>query len=149
MHVLRAEKGYIIVGQDTDGSVTPSTWNGCDGRQDQGLPRQAFAFSQRHCAADRKQFVGLFTEDPQIVLTEGRRVSPVARRQSRHPMAGHVTSTTPARPLAGFDRAGAHQGRSRPMGERVQVAMRDGRTVTAIANPVFFDPHRSVKMATT
>jgi sarcosine oxidase subunit alpha len=23
MHVLRAEKGYIIVGQDTDGSVTP------------------------------------------------------------------------------------------------------------------------------
>ena len=23
MHVLRAEKGYVIVGQDTDGSVTP------------------------------------------------------------------------------------------------------------------------------
>ena len=23
MHVLRAEKGYIIVGQDTDGTVTP------------------------------------------------------------------------------------------------------------------------------
>ena len=30
MHVLRAEKGYIIVGQDTDGTVTPDdaglTW---------------------------------------------------------------------------------------------------------------------------
>ena len=24
MHVLRAEKGFIIVGQDTDGSVTPA-----------------------------------------------------------------------------------------------------------------------------
>ena len=23
MHVLRAEKGFVIVGQDTDGSVTP------------------------------------------------------------------------------------------------------------------------------
>ena len=23
MHVLRAEKGYIIVGQETDGTVTP------------------------------------------------------------------------------------------------------------------------------
>ena len=23
MHVLRAEKGYIIVGQDTDGTLTP------------------------------------------------------------------------------------------------------------------------------
>ena len=27
MHVLRAEKGYIIVGQDTDGSVTPQDMN--------------------------------------------------------------------------------------------------------------------------
>ena len=24
MHVMRAEKGYIIVGQDTDGTVTPA-----------------------------------------------------------------------------------------------------------------------------
>jgi Glycine cleavage system T protein (aminomethyltransferase) len=30
MHVLRAEKGYVIVGQDTDGSVTPHDlgWTG-------------------------------------------------------------------------------------------------------------------------
>ena len=27
MHVLRAEKGFIIVGQDTDGSVTPDDLN--------------------------------------------------------------------------------------------------------------------------
>ena len=26
MHVLRAEKGYVIVGQETDGTVTPATW---------------------------------------------------------------------------------------------------------------------------
>lgn len=26
MHVLRAEKGYPIIGQDTDGTVTPRTW---------------------------------------------------------------------------------------------------------------------------
>ena len=36
MHILRAEKGYIIVGQDTDGTVTPddaSAWLG--GRQEE------------------------------------------------------------------------------------------------------------------
>ena len=27
MHVLRAEKGFIIVGQDTDGSMTPADMN--------------------------------------------------------------------------------------------------------------------------
>jgi len=30
MHVLRAEKGYIIVGQDTDGTVTPHVVNWLD-----------------------------------------------------------------------------------------------------------------------
>ena len=39
MHVLRAEKGYVIVGQDTDGSVTPAgSGHGLDLRQAQGLP---------------------------------------------------------------------------------------------------------------
>ncbi len=31
MHVLRAEKGYIIVGQDTDGTVTPDDAGLCLG----------------------------------------------------------------------------------------------------------------------
>ncbi len=47
MHVLRAEKGYIIVGQDTDGTVTPDDAGLQLGdRQDQGgLRRQALAWS--------------------------------------------------------------------------------------------------------
>ena len=36
MHVLRAEKGFIIVGQDTDGTVTPG-----DARLGWHLPDQA------------------------------------------------------------------------------------------------------------
>ncbi len=49
MHVLRAEKGYIIVGQDTDGTVTPDdaglSW--AIGKKKAGLRRQAFAFAPR------------------------------------------------------------------------------------------------------
>src|SRR6185503_5187701 len=66
MHVLRAEKGYIIVGQDTDGSVTPhdlgmhalvANTKDCIGKR--SLSRSDTA------QPDRKQFVGLLTEDPQ------------------------------------------------------------------------------------
>jgi sarcosine oxidase subunit alpha len=45
MHVLRAEKGYIIVGQDTDGTVTPDdvglAW--AIGKGQSGLRRQTLA----------------------------------------------------------------------------------------------------------
>ena len=42
MHVLRAEKGFIITGQDTDGTVTPDDLGlGEDGEPAQGLHRQA------------------------------------------------------------------------------------------------------------
>ncbi len=58
MHVLRAEKGYIIVGQDTDGSMTPDrSGPGCHGGQDQGLPGQAILDALRHGAA-RPQTTG-------------------------------------------------------------------------------------------
>ena len=50
MHVLRAEKGYIIVGQDTDGTLTPDdaglTW--AIGKAEARLRRQALARPPRH-----------------------------------------------------------------------------------------------------
>ena len=50
MHVLRAEKGYIIVGQDTDGTLTPDDAGlGLGDRQGQArLRRQALARPPRH-----------------------------------------------------------------------------------------------------
>ena len=52
MHVLRAEKGYIIVGQETDGTVIPADL-GLDwtiGTHQAGLRRQALADAARHAA---------------------------------------------------------------------------------------------------
>ncbi|GAA3148583.1 2Fe-2S iron-sulfur cluster-binding protein [Streptomyces echinatus] len=49
MHVLRAEKGYIIVGQDTDGTVTPQDASMSWGRLEaEGLHRQAVPLPCRH-----------------------------------------------------------------------------------------------------
>src|SRR3546814_12729895 len=73
MHVLRAEKGYIIVGQDTDGTVTPDdaglSWAVGKKKTDfvgiRGMKRPDLL------AKDRKQLVGLKTKDPKTVLDEG------------------------------------------------------------------------------
>ena len=96
MHVLRAEKGFIIVGQETDGTATPDDvglgWAIGKAKRDfvgkRSLQRPDMS------AADRKQLVGLFTADPQVVLE--RRVADHGRVQDNtapvRPI-GHVTSS--------------------------------------------------------
>ena len=61
MHVLRAEKGYIIVGQETDGTVTPydAGLGWAIGRNKADfVGKRALARPAMH-AADRRQLVGL------------------------------------------------------------------------------------------
>src|SRR3712207_9220690 len=86
MHVLRAEKGYPIVGQDTDGTVTP---------QDAGMEwivskTKDFvgkrSFSRPDTArTDRKHLVGLLPGDAATRLPEGTQLVaadvPLAERQ--------------------------------------------------------------------
>jgi len=93
MHVLRAEKGYVIVGQDTDGTVTPV---------DLGMQwiigkTKPFSFIgerslQREdiLRKDRKQLVGLLTQDPSIVLKEGAQL---IQSLDSSMSEGHVTSS--------------------------------------------------------
>jgi sarcosine oxidase subunit alpha len=75
MHVLRAEKGFIIVGQDTDGTLTPY-----DAGLDWAVGKKKPDFVGKRSLArpdivapGRKQLVGLLTDDPNEVLEKGRR----------------------------------------------------------------------------
>jgi sarcosine oxidase subunit alpha len=69
MHVLRAEKAFIVVGQDTDGSVTP-----LDLSKAAMVSRTKVCLGMRSLSrsdalrSDRKQLVGLMTDDPRFVL---------------------------------------------------------------------------------
>ncbi|GIX14012.1 MAG: hypothetical protein KatS3mg118_1971 [Paracoccaceae bacterium] len=95
MHVLRAEKGYIIVGQDTDGTVTPlDAGHGLGDRPRQArLRRQARRWrAPTSSAPGRKQLVGLLTEDPEVVLTEGAQIVADPDQPIPMRMIGHVTS---------------------------------------------------------
>ncbi|MFM7785001.1 MAG: glycine cleavage T C-terminal barrel domain-containing protein [Gammaproteobacteria bacterium] len=142
MHVLRADKGFIIVGQDTDGSMTP---------EDMGMPwivgkRQDFigwrSLQREHCRDEqRKHFVGLLTEDPALVIPEGAQLLADPSNTIPATMIGHVSSSY-ASPAAGRSIALAlvKGGRDR-MGQTIYAALADGRMIPAtVCKPVFHDP---------
>ena len=159
MHVLRAEKGFIIVGQDTDGSVTPLDlgMNWLLSRDKDYLGKRSLA--RPDCRRpDRKQLVGLLCEDgshssfrrtPESsyindkveVLPEGTQLveQPGAEAPIRN--IGHVTSSYYSawlgHPVA---LALVNGGRARK-GDVIHAALRDGRHVRVrIVSPVFHDP---------
>ncbi|WP_176044515.1 sarcosine oxidase subunit alpha family protein [Burkholderia vietnamiensis] len=141
MHVLRAEKGYIIVGQDTDGSITPFDlgMGGMVAKKD-CLGKRSLSRTDT-AKAGRKQFVGLRSIDPRVVLTEGAQIVPTPTPQGIRPMLGHVTSSYMS-PILGHPIALAviKDGLNR-MGQRVFVSMSATQCVEAeICSPIFYDP---------
>jgi sarcosine oxidase subunit alpha len=142
MHVLRAEKGFVIVGQDADGSVTPLDL-GMDwivAKSKDFLGRRSLARSDT-ARADRKQLVGLLTDDPKEVLPEGAQVVADAKVPPPTPMLGHVTSSYHSACVGrSIALAMVANGRNR-LGDKVEVPLADGRVIPAtIARPVFIDP---------
>ena len=139
MHVLRAEKGYFIVGQDTDGTVTPQDlgygWAVAKRKGD-------FVGRRSHvrpdtAREDRKHLVALLparrvAEGAQVVLEPSDTV-PVA-------MAGHVTSSYDSVALERpFALALVRGGRAR-IGETVHVSHDGGWVAATVAEPVVYDP---------
>jgi sarcosine oxidase subunit alpha len=142
MHVLRAEKGYVIVGQDTDGSVTVDdlgmSWAVSKTKADflgkRSLSRPDTA------RKDRKQLVGLLTELPDSVLPEGAQLVNDPGAATPVPMVGHVSSSYYSA-CCGHSIAMAlvKNGRQR-MGETIYAPLADGRVLKAtITQPLFYD----------
>ncbi len=141
MHVLRAERGFIIVGQETDGTTTPQDlgmdWIVSKKKKD-FIGKRAWARADTR-REDRKQLVGILTEDPQAVLPEGAQLVEAPGRPPL-PMIGHVTSSY-ASPTLGRSIALAlvRGGRAR-MGQTVYASLAEGALVCTVSGPVFYDP---------
>ena len=142
MHVLRAEKGFVIVGQDTDGSVTP-----VDLRLQWLLSKDKDFLGKRSLSrtdcvrSDRKQLVGLLSEDGKTVLPEGTQLVDDPGAAIPVPMCGHVTSSYYSaclgRPIAMALVATGHSRRD----EIIFASLADGSAVPVrIVSPVFYDP---------
>ncbi|MCG2581763.1 MAG: sarcosine oxidase subunit alpha family protein, partial [Marinobacter sp.] len=96
MHILRAEKGFIIAGQDTDGSVHPydlgMSWAVKEDKPFSFIGKRGM--KREDCVREnRKQLVGLKTKDPSIVLPEGAQAVDNPNHPKPVPMLGHVTSS--------------------------------------------------------
>ena len=141
LHVLRAEKGFIVVGHDTDGTATPDDlgmgWMVSKKKLD-FIGKRALSRPDT-TRADRKQLVGLLTEDPKFVIPEGAQIVSEARPEPPMPMVGHVCSSywsaALERSIAMAMLVGGH-GR---LGETVTVALEDGNVRATVTLPLFYD----------
>ncbi|MFJ9543450.1 sarcosine oxidase subunit alpha family protein [Streptomyces sp. NPDC101225] len=143
MHVLRAEKGYIIVGQDTDGTVTPQdagmSW--VVSKQKDFIGKRSYSRADTS-RTDRKQLVGLLPGDRTTRLPEGTQLlAPDTPLETVPvPMLGHVTSSyhSPAlgRPFA---LALVADGRAR-IGETLLAPVGTDLVPVEVTDFVLYDP---------
>ncbi len=149
MHVLRAEKGFVIVGQDTDGSVTPidlgMQWAVKDSAD--FLGRRSLARSD--CVrTGRKQLVGLKTLDPNVVLPEGAQLVDDPDHRQPVPMIGHVTSSYYSANLGHSIAMALVKGGHGRSGDVIKAPLADGSVVEAeICSPIFFDANNERQKA--
>jgi sarcosine oxidase subunit alpha len=145
MHVLRAEKGYPIVGQDTDGSVTP---------QDAGMAwvvskakdfigKRSYSRSDT-ARADRKHLISVMPTDPTLHLPEGTQLightASVNAGIQPVPMLGHVTSSYRSAALGRtFALALVKNGRNL-IGHTLTAAVDNQLVDVVVGDTVLYDP---------
>jgi sarcosine oxidase subunit alpha len=141
MHVLRAEKGYIIVGQDTDGSMTPYDlgMGGLVAKSKDFLGKRSLTRSDT-AKAGRKQLVGLLAEDASFVIPEGSQIVPGPFTGDTAPMLGHVTSSYFSPILKRSIAMAVIKGGLDKIGESVMIPLANGKQMPAkITSSVFYD----------
>jgi sarcosine oxidase subunit alpha len=146
MHVLRAEKGYPIIGQDTDGTVTPHdlgmAWAVSKKKPD-FVGKRSFARVENRNPL-RKQLVGLLPVDRETVLPEGSQIVEYAADgvlpPPPVPMLGHVTSSYRSAELdRPFALALVKGGRDR-IGDTVHVPVGGALVPVEVTGSVLVDP---------
>ena len=144
MHVLRAEKGFIIVGQDTDGTMNPFDLGlgGMVARHKDFIGRRSMSRpdSQRR---DRKHLVGLLTEKPTEVLPEGGQIVDKPLYERPVPMLGHVTSSYWSENLGHSIALALLKGGQHRLGDTVCVQLADRHLKCRVVTPQFYDPQGS------
>ncbi len=143
LHIMRAEKGFIMIGDETDGTVIP---------QDLGL---GWAISKKKAdylgkrgqersflaAADRWQLVGFETLDGSVIPDGAYIVADGRNANNQRNVQGRVTSTYFSPTLGRGIAMGLLKHGPDRMGEVVEFTDAKGGTIKAkVVSTVFFDP---------
>ena len=142
MHLLRAEKGYIIVGQDTDGSITPLDL-GLDwiiGKSKKDFLGKRSLIRSDTVRKDRKQLVGILPTNKNEKLEEGQHIILDKEIKTPTPMLGHITSCYQSPTLGhNFALAVIKNGQSL-IGTKAFVSTPELKTIEVeIVEPIFYD----------
>ncbi len=140
MHLLRAEKGFIIVGQDTDATLTPVDlqMNWIVSKKKYDFIGKRSLYRSDTIKEDRKQLVGILTEDPNEVLEEGAQI---VADTSKKPieMLGHITSSYFSPNLNKSIALGVVRGGKNMLGKKLFIPMKNKIINIRVADPVFLD----------
>lgn len=142
MHVLRAEKGFIIAGQDTDGTVTPLDldmgWI-VNNKKDDFLGKRSLSRSDTK-REGRRQLTGVLTDDPEEVLPEGAHLVDEIFDSPPMQTIGHITSSYYSPNVGRSIAMGLVDNGISRKGESVKIRLMDGRVIPAkLTSPVFYD----------
>ena len=142
MHLLRAEKGYIIVGQDTDGSITPLDL-GLDwmiGKSKKDFLGKRSLIRSDTVRKDRKQLVGILPTNKNEKLEEGQHIILDKEIKIPTPMLGHITSCYQSPTLGhNFALAVIKNGQSL-IGTKAFASTPELKTIEVeIVEPIFYD----------
>ncbi len=141
MHLLRAEKGFVIVGQETDGTITP-----IDLQMDWIVSKKKYDFIGKRSLyrsdtmkEGRKQMVGLLTTDPKEVLEEGAQI--VAKVEKKPPMnmVGHVTSSYYSPNLNKSIALAVVKNGKNLKGKKLYIPMKNKTIEVTVSDSVFLD----------
>ena len=140
MHLLRAEKGFIIAGQDTDGTMSP-----IDLQMDWIVSKKKYDFIGKRSLyrsdtirEDRKQLVGLITENPKEVLEEGAQIVSEINKKPIE-MLGHVTSSYYSPNLNKSIALAVVRSGKEMLGQKLFVPMKNKIINVTVTDSVFFD----------
>ena len=141
MHILRAEKGFIIVGQDTDGTVTPNDLNmqWIVSKKKDFLGKRSLQLVN-NVREDRKILVGLETVNSQEVLPEGAQLVKDPKTPKPIPMDGHVTSSYYSAILNKSIALALIKNGNNRHGEKLFAPIGKRIIEVKIVAPVFYDP---------
>ncbi|EDZ47679.1 sarcosine oxidase, alpha subunit family [Rhodobacterales bacterium Y4I] len=142
LHILRAEKGFIMIGDETDGTVIPQDlglhW-ALSKKKDDYLGKRAQARSHM-TDPDRWQLVGLETVDGSVLPDGAYAVGEGINANGQRNMIGRVTSTYYSATLGRGIAMGLVKHGPKRMGEVIEFPGTDGKTYKAkIVDPVFYD----------
>tara|TARA_B100000579_G_scaffold167320_1_gene136048 strand:- start:1613 stop:4591 length:2979 start_codon:yes stop_codon:yes gene_type:complete len=142
MHLLRAEKGYILVGQDTDGSITPIDLglNWMIGKTKSDFLGKRSLTRSDTIRTDRKQLVGILPSNKKERLTEGQHIILNEKITTPMPMLGHITSSYISPTLGhSFGLAVIKDGH-KLIGSKAFASTPDQKTIAVdIVKPIFYD----------